>query len=1164
LLSLASGVLASQAESPAQPVANLDGTYSVGFQYGAGYDDVIDTYIDERVGYDNTNLGADPEMQLRYGGIQRPLIRYDISVIPAGAHIVRAELKLYVTYKSYGDNTKNLETKVYQVTRPWSETGATWHMAAYEEPWQVSGANGVPGDRLGVAVATRVLAPAERLTTVAYDVTSAVQAWVDDPASNQGLIFIGSASAAPTGYTFASSSTSVQAQRPRLEVTYEGEAPLHTATPTPTLTHTPTPENLNIVTSPVAGGCIGAGPDATTFGYSDRANVLLYWEGTPWSAKLIMDEASAQCGHSIYVNDHKIGVSFPEAGSYCGTGRTKEWTFDSAYLINGWNTVRIAADGPCYENGWTATNIKLQVVGAVVAPLVEDVLYGTRAPYDLWANVQVPLSYSPDHAAPLVIALHAWSFNSAAASSNALNYYAMAANARGMILAAPQILGDHSASLSVQADIMRLINFLKGRYNIDSRRIYVTGISMGGGIAGTMAAKYPDVFAAAAEERGPTDLTDWYWDRTNGGLYQSQLYTEIGGSPDTKAFEFQRRSVRQMAQNLTHVPFAITHAAQDEIVPVYHGQRLYSALQFQASDESEYHEYPGVHGTDFPGDATMAGSPGGILDFLGRHALPEQPPRDIHIRNDQPSKKYYWLTIEQLLEGWADVSPHWTDVEARYDPAIGSIWVDVFDEVNVPWKTSPPWYQVRLIFDLVAMGMNTNTPYTVEVYQEESGAFSHTVVSPFGGQLVVLMEGRNDPRHFQIEITSGSSLDPYDVTLQQGAGGYTGAQDTYMNSSDPTNSAVGSAALMVVNGGTQSSLIQFDLSNLPQPMLLHAAYLYVTTAWGTGSLDVSLYRVLRPWDEGQTTHLNARTGDPWGAPGCADTTRDRLGVPVDTRRISAANTEYRFNIRELVEYWLKNPSENHGMLLKGSGSASYQLHTSEHDPAASRPKLEVIYIIGTPSPTPTRTAPPSATPTWTPTATQTATVTPTPTVTETPVFSPTPTQTPTWTPTATRTATRTPTPTWTATPTPTRNDYAIFGTVYEDLNGNHAFDAGEPRVPGVSVRLVHNSQEAARVETGAEGGYRFGDLVSGQYFVIASLPLGYTVDGSLGATLYVPPDRETNFRLRRLPTATPTSTATATVTATAEPTETRTPKPTGTETPTGTVGYPVYLPILGN
>ncbi len=1144
--------MSSEAGAPPQPEANLDGTYSVGFQYGSGYDDVIDAYIDERVGYDNTNFGVDGEMLLRYGGIQRPLIRYDISVIPPGARITRAELKLYVTYKSYGDNTKNLETKAYQLNRAWSETGATWHLAAYGEPWQIAGADSVPTDRLGTVVATKELRPADRLTTVAYDVTSAVQAWVDDPNSNHGLIFIGSAGVT-TGYAFAASNWSVQSQRPRLEVTYEGEAPLLTATPTPTLTHTPTPENLNIVTSAVPGGCIGAGPEAAANGYSDQAEVLLYWEGTPWSAKLIMDEANAGCGHSIYVNEHKVGVAFPEGGSYCDGGRTREWSFDPAYLVNGWNTVRIAADGPCYENGWTATNIKLQAIGAVVAPLVEDVLYGTRAPYELWSKVQVPLGYSPDRPAPLVVALHAWSFNSAAASGNALNYYAMAANERGMILAAPQVLGDHSASLSVQADIMRLINYMKGRYNIDSRRIYITGISMGGGIAATMAAKYPDVFAAAAEERGPTDLIQWYWEATNGGLYQSVLYGEFGNaSPDGKPFEYQRRSALQMARNLRHVPFAITHAAEDDIVPVSHGRQLYSALQSQGSDEAEYHEYAGEHGTDFPGDETMSGSPGGILDFLGRHVLPDQPPREISIRSDEQGKKYYWLTIEQILEN-STVYPHWTSVEARYDPQSGGIWADVFDEINYPY--TPPRYQVRLRFDLAMMGLSTSATYAIEVYQEEDGSFSHSAVVPFGNELVVLMQGTNVPRHWHIAITSGSPIEYNSVTLKQGSGGYSGTQDTYMYQHDPNNSALGSAAVMGVNGGTKSSLIQFDLSALPQPLLLHAAYLYVTTGWGSGELDVSLYRVLRPWDQHQTTYLLARAADPWGAPGCADTTTDRLSGASDSRRISAINAEYRFNVRDLVAYWIQNPSANHGVLLKGSGTGSYELHTSEHLPEASRPRLEIQYTIGTPSPTPTRTEPPSATPSRTPTATQT------PTVTETPIFSPTPTQTGTWTPTPTRTATPTMTPSLTPTVTPTRNDCILHGVVYEDLNGNHVPDAGEPRVSGVSIRLVHNSQEVARQETGPDGGYRFAGLIGGQYFVmiVPDSISGYTPDGPLGASLVVDPNAQFNFRLRRLPTMTPTQTATATETAT----ETRTPKPTGTATATIIPHGWVYLPLVG-
>ena len=1153
--------------------SDLRATYNVYFQKSSEFGGVYDSYLSTWTGQETTNFGGDATMQVRTDGKMRPVIAYNIMAIPPGARITRAELKLYVAWNYYGNSNLNLSTTVHQLNRDWVESQVTWIKADSGAAWSIPGADGVPADRRGAAIATRDLRPADRLNVVAYDVTSAVQLWIDDPSSNHGLMVVGGVNVGGlTGYYFASSDWTTPSQRPRLEVTYEGAAPLHTPTQTATPTHTPTPENLNVITSTVAyevdpNKCIGAGTGEINPNWPDRADVFLYWEGEPWSAVLIMDAASVNNNtpHSIYVNNRLVGTAQPAGGSLCQGGYTREWTFDPSLLVQGWNTVRITNDASAYDS-WTARNIKIRLIGAITAPELRNVKYGERAPFDLMAKVQVPVNYDPGHAVPLLISLHGWG-DPPVGATNALAQYAMATNERGWLLAAPEIVGQHSASLAIQADVINLVNYMKSRYSVDADRVYLTGISMGAGIATTVAAKHPDVFAAIVEERGPTDLAEWYdHSRTKGLQYHGVLYSEMGlKSPEQSPFEYQRRSARQMAQNLKHVPIAITHGISDTIVPVSHGRLLDNALQGYGAEVVEYHEYQGTHGDNFPGDGTMAASPEGILDFLERHVRPSEPPQDIHIRSDQEFKSYYWLSIEQVLEGWESVAPHWTDVQARYDPNTGNIWADVFDEISVPWKANPPWYQVRLTFDLRAMRLDTNTTYTIEVYQDESGEFSHQISTgprP-DGRLSVLVTGKNDPRHFHIAIISGSAPDPYDVTLQQGVLGYSGTTDTYLKQWEPSTN-YGNDELMVVNGVNQVSLLKFDLSDFTSsPIMVHAAYLYVTTSWGSGDLDLSLYRLLRPWHETQANWIYARSGVTWGEPGCADTTSDHLSVPVDTRRLSAPSTQYRFNVRKLVEYWIDHPGENNGVLLLGNGAGSYQVHTSEHSLTLSRPMLEIIYIEGTPTPTPTATSSRTPTASQTPTATQTATHSVTPIFTATPTWTFTPTATPTST--ATPTASSTPSPS----PTPTGGTHEIFGVVYDDVNSNAHPDEGEPGWPEVTIKLIFGSQEVGRQTTNAEGRYSFGTLVSGQYSVIAVLPAGFMPVGSPFAVGYVPPDREVNFRMRPAYTATPTSTPsptpTMTLTITATPTTTETPSPTstGTATPTSKPSRKTYLPAIG-
>jgi hypothetical protein len=93
----------------------------------------------------------------------------------------------------------------------------------------------------------------------------------------------------------------------------------------------------------------------------------------------------------------------------------------------------------------------------------------------------------------------------------------------------------------------------------------------------------------------------------------------------------------------------------------------------------------------------------------------------------------------------------------------------------------------------------------------------------------------------------------------------------------------------------------------------------------------------------------------------------------------------------------------------------------------------------------------SATATVTLLATEAPTHTPTPTATETasttPSNSPRPTSTSTWTPSLT------------VAPAPT---FTLSGTVFFDYNGNGVRDAGEPPIPGASIRVGTHSATSAQ------------------------------------------------------------------------------------------------------
>jgi hypothetical protein len=197
----------------------------------------------------------------------------------------------------------------------------------------------------------------------------------------------------------------------------------------------------------------------------------------------------------------------------------------------------------------------------------------------------------------------------------------------------------------------------------------------------------------------------------------------------------------------------------------------------------------------------------------------------------------------------------------------------------------------------------------------------------------------------------------------------------------------------------------------------------------------------------------------------------------------AAGQEYPFTFA-LWDDDARGPAAQTHMIWRGTDTFTYQ-------PAWGTLRLSsAVYdfptgATQTPTPTSTATATATATPPATPTSTATPTATPTTTPTVTPTETPsatrtaTPTSTATDTPTATPTETQTPTVTPTA--TPTTGD--IAGTVWLDADGDGQRDAGEPGLPDVTVKLLHDGIQIGQATTDEDGTYRLADLERNTYRV---------------------------------------------------------------------------------
>lgn len=177
---------------------------------GQGYQtSVADTWLKQAS--PNENHGGDKELSVKNkpGDNFRTLYLFDLSSIPAGANVTRAELRLRVT----GEDDTGEPVSIYRVTEAWSESTANWNNAGNDYDASVVHATFVPDDTGWVRV----------------DISSLVQSWVCGEFPNHGFMLIATSDDKESKYT--SKEWDQGNRRPRLYLRSSGTNPCPGAAP---------------------------------------------------------------------------------------------------------------------------------------------------------------------------------------------------------------------------------------------------------------------------------------------------------------------------------------------------------------------------------------------------------------------------------------------------------------------------------------------------------------------------------------------------------------------------------------------------------------------------------------------------------------------------------------------------------------------------------------------------------------------------------------------------------------------------------------------------------------------------------------------------------------------------------------------------------------------
>ena len=372
------------------------------------------------------------------------------------------------------------------------------------------------------------------------------------------------------------------------------------------------------------------------------------------------------------------------------------------------------------------------------------------------------------------------------------------------------------------------------------------------------------------------------------------------------------------------------------------------------------------------------------------------------------------------------------------------------------------------------------------------------------------------------------------VVLQHGPT-YQGTADTFISAWFPQTNYGAYYLMQVGSDGNRRALIRFEISGVPEGATVISSTLSIwaharqVSSTQIGPL-VGAYQVKRGWAENQATWDNARATEQWGEPGCDSRFSDRAIVATDSQEVLEIERWYDFDVTQMVQQWMASPADNHGLLLIGQGetSARFDFASAQFWFQQYHPKLTIAYVAATPTPTVTPTATDTSTPTMTQTPTATFTWTPTHTPTETSSPSPQPTETetatalpptdtpvpptdtpvpPTHTPQPTDTLEPTPTATPTSSPTPTSTPTLggaeVRGMVFRDLNRNALWDAGEPPLAGIVVKLEveelgplgQTLRAYQYAVSDADGRYRLQDIAPDRYILSVVYPPGYRPTG---------------------------------------------------------------------
>lgn len=255
----------------------------------------------------------------------------------------------------------------------------------------------------------------------------------------------------------------------------------------------------------------------------------------------------------------------------------------------------------------------------------------TAQPYHLY----LPPAYDPEKPTPLIVFLHGYVPTTSILDPWVLPEEVLQiAGKYGCMMLTPYARRNTDFQGVGEVDVFASLEQVKRLYNVDARRIYLTGVSMGAMGAWTIALRHPGIFAAVTPISGQTDMYRWWgWEQEKMAPF--------------KQWMVEWDNPWHLAESLRGQRFFVQHGENDHLIPSEQSRIMVQrAQELDLAENVEYFEYAGashfIYFETEPYDRAYA--------WQVQHKLDPKPKRIGHKTYSVEYGTAFWATIEEFLE----------------------------------------------------------------------------------------------------------------------------------------------------------------------------------------------------------------------------------------------------------------------------------------------------------------------------------------------------------------------------------------------------------------------------------------------------------------------------------------------------------------------------------